>query len=99
MMHPEETVRTICALYNGHSDYAIDKITSSDLHTLAIDWSKMRKLLTDINDQLITSETTARELQREISNVLTVRDFLGRAISRADFDAEMKAHKIEQNYR
>lgn len=101
-MTAEETAQTIFELYNGLPDEAIDAVIefpAEDLHAFALDWAKLRKLLIDINERLVTSESTTRELQREISKVLTVRDFLGRTLTRADFDAESKNHKIEQNHR
>ena len=100
MSHPEETAQDIFRLYNADPDReAVIELPAEDLHALALDWGKMRQLLSNIHEQLVASESTARELQREISKVLTVRDFLGRIITRADFDAESKAYKIEQNYR
>ena len=103
-MHPEETVRDIFNLYNADTDReSVIELPAEDLHALAIDWSHMNKLLEELRETFTITSALTKEIADRIAIGFEkrdlVRDFLGRTVPRADFEAEMQAHKIEQNYR
>jgi hypothetical protein len=104
MNQPEQTVQDICNLYNADPRVeAVIELPSEDLHALALDWSRMNNLLIELREKFLASSATASLLAQQVTKAFeardTVRDVCGITITRADFDADAKADKIEKNCR